>query len=161
MPKKKVISMLEFLRTGMFGELSLGSTKNDMLQFLGEPSAWGNSITKDLGFCIYGDVEFHWWTNTNKIRLIHFDHFSRINDTGEYPRLHKSYELDPWVIRSEANMFDIQNALSKQQIPFSRVNKLSTWDALILESGCEINFDSEDRDFFGLVGISCNDRSLL
>jgi hypothetical protein len=159
MPKKKVISMLEFLRSGNFGMLGLGASREDMLAYLGEPTDWANTTNNDFDFCKYGDVEFHWNKDTKRIFLIHMDWFSGEDQIGNRPLLSEPHILNSWLLHQGMDINAAELALEKEFIPFSKKNRMPGLDVFEFENNCEIYFDTGDEDFSGLSAISLFDKN--
>lgn len=91
---KITVSMLEFLRTGQFGPVRLGSSRNELRGYLGEPETWGRpylprSSAAQAGIWKYGDIEFHFREDT--LWLIFADHIRTLKGG-------KAIDLDPWVL---------------------------------------------------------------
>ena len=153
------ISLLEFLRSGKFGTLELGASREDMLAYLGEPTHWANTTKNDFDFCKYRDVEFHWIKDTKKIFLIHMDWFSGKSELGNRPLLTEPHILDFWLLYQGMDMSDAEFVLEKELIPFSKTNRMPGLEVLKIKNKCEILFDTEDEGFLGLSAISLFDES--
>jgi hypothetical protein len=139
MAKKKVISLLEFLQTGKFGALQIGSTEAEMLEFLGQPTAWADTTPNENKFCHYADVQFFFFKA--QLYLIHIDWFSGSNNA---PLLNEPHYLEPWLIREHTSLEEIQNALHTESLFFQMESKHGSI-ILKLESNTKIYFDEETK----------------
>ena len=95
MPKKKVISMLEFLRTGSFGGISCGVEVSEAKKFLGKPiyvKEYENATQK----WVYEDVDFNVNLEIQKIYGIVIWGFRDEDEFGFFPRENKNFRIDPW-----------------------------------------------------------------
>ncbi len=135
MQEGQIISLLELCRTGQFGALKIGSSETEMTIFLGEPTGWGNTRPHEDKFCHYGDVQmlFH----QMQLWIIHTDWFSGINNI---PILNKPHQLEPWVIRENADLETIQKALREKSLSF-RYELTNSSIILTLESNTKIYFN--------------------
>jgi hypothetical protein len=68
-------SLLEFFRTGKFGQVDLGMTRTEVKQLIGPPDdIWesdGRSI-EESAIWIYGGIEFFWMGNIPGLHMISF-----------------------------------------------------------------------------------------
>lgn len=84
------ISLLEFIKTGRFGPVSLGMSRHDVFALFGKPDVVGAG-NLETRLCKYGDIEFHFQAKTGLLYLIWSDH---IPFPGERSR---RIRLDPWL----------------------------------------------------------------
>jgi hypothetical protein len=75
------VSMREFLRSGAFGPLKVGATREQVRATLGEPDDWSIPSRRQRlpAKWKYGVVEFHFDPGTDTIYLIHADDFEHLH----------------------------------------------------------------------------------
>jgi hypothetical protein len=75
------VQLEEFLRTGEFGPVRLGMTRDDLVRTLGEPADLGGASRSQPRPPIwrYGDVEFHFDPTTELLHLVFADDFDQIH----------------------------------------------------------------------------------
>ena len=137
MLKAQHISMLEFCRTGRFGTLDAGASQDDMIEYLGEPTAWDGGQHK--AFCHYGDVQIFF--NERSLYLIHIDWFSGTNNT---PVLNRPHQLEPWVLNANAQINEIIHALGQEKLEFKQEVQAESI-VLKLVSGVKIGFNQKTQ----------------
>ncbi len=141
MPKKKVISMLEFLRTGSFGGLTNGAKITELEQLFGEPI-----YTKDdegnTGKWVYEDVDFYVNLEFNVVYGIVIWGFRDKDELGSIPRENKNFRVDPWLLRWQLGLEKTCNALKSENLRFQQLPNVPDegYETLKLESGTEIIF---------------------
>ncbi len=140
------VSLLELCRTGNFGALQIGSNETEMINYLGQPTAWANTKTHEDKFCHYDDVQIFF--GNLHIWLIHIDWFNGLNGK---PRLNEPHTLEPWVIREDASLEEIKEALHAESLPFQTETKYES-TILKLESGAKIYF-SEDTKMLDAISV--------
>ena len=133
----QIVSLLELCRTGNFGPLRIGSSETEMIEYLGQPTGWGNTKPHEDKFCHYGDVQILF--QHMQLWTVHIDWFSGINNV---PSLNEPHQLEPWVIRENADLEIIQNALHKESLSF-RYELTNSSIILTLESNTKICFNNE------------------
>jgi hypothetical protein len=144
MPKKKVISMLEFLRTGMFGGLSVGADVADLRPHFGEPVYIKNY--RDLtAKWAYEDMEFYVNLELQKVYGIIIAGFQDKDDLGHYPRENKDFKIDPWILRWESGLLNTKNALDSVNLEFLQIPNAPSegYETFRLKSGTQIIFAEE------------------
>ena len=142
------VSMLAFFQTGLFGNLTLGKTKEwvrDNFSFPdGDPSLKAH---KRANIWLYGNIEFHF--HENELYLIHCDHVSTLNGG------HK-IDLDKWIFEDPTVLYlpHITKALTKQQIAFSsrEVPHFQQIELTLMPSKVKLFFD--DTEPFSLFALS-------
>ena len=90
---KIAVSMQDFLRTGEFGPVSLGLTRRQLRDCLGNPEDWGPYPKAEQHAAIwkYGDVEFFFHFQEDALGGIFADHIGTLKGGG-------AIDLDPWVL---------------------------------------------------------------
>lgn len=92
------INVLDFLRTGKFGPLALGMTREDVLDFLGPPDDYSvprrRRRTSDI--LKWGDFEFYFSGAQDCLTTIFMDTFTGPSGT---PQGGSRLRLETWVLR--------------------------------------------------------------
>lgn len=149
----KKISLLDFIKFGTFGPISLGMTKMQVIKLLGTPDYCSDNNIESDNFA-YGCYEFYYWVDSGVIygiqndRLLTYpyaktpkekksDHKKNISFKNKF------YEVDTWVLTSgeDKTFQEIVKELNKEKLNFTETinnNDLK----LHLESGVEIVFDN-------------------
>jgi hypothetical protein len=115
------IQLKEFVRTGNFGSITLGSMKNDILNQLG-----GKYDFADCGetqIIRYGWYEFFYWTETEKIFGIQNDHLQAdcINHNKMINFKNKFWVIDKWFLKDNQNITfgQVVELLKQENISFN------------------------------------------
>ncbi len=102
--KMTIIQLKEFVKTGKFGTITIGSTKTDVINLLGNKYSFG-----DLGetqIIKYGAYEFFYWTETEIIFGIQNDQLQA--DCSNHKEMinlkNKNYRLDKWFLQNNKNI---------------------------------------------------------
>jgi hypothetical protein len=116
------ISFLDCFRTGRFGSVEIGMSKEQILSLLGAPDDWWriNSANDDQPYTqsespiwIYGGVELYWEGANNTLSEIsfkpHYLHWSKYITP-----------LDCWIFRNQKGptLRRLKAALKRESIPF-------------------------------------------
>ena len=131
------VSMREFLRTGVFGPITLGDPTERVRSVFGAPSVVGGTSRRRRthGIWKYGDVEFHLTDDRRCLGLIFCDSFERL-------QLGSSASLDCWFFEGHPSYEVVERELTAAMIPFRRQDMLHepTGYLLRLNSGVELLF---------------------
>lgn len=94
---KIAVSMLDFLRTGEFGPLKLGTSRTELQGCLGNPENWGpyQKAQQHAAVWKYGDIEFY-FDDSGTLWIIFSDHVEVLNGG-------KAIDLDPWAAHRKAS----------------------------------------------------------
>ncbi len=86
------VDLLDFLRTGDFGDIRLGMTRPDLMEMLGPPSEWSVSNRRKhwqvAEVWRYGTIEFHFNEWTDVLWMIFTDQLPLEDEA--------SLEIDSW-----------------------------------------------------------------
>lgn len=63
---QRSISYKEILKTGKFGDVELGMTREELIALLGEPECEGKQ-TEEISGLFYGQYEFYYWSRNNRL----------------------------------------------------------------------------------------------
>ncbi len=85
------ISLKEFFKTGQFGPVRLGMSRQEVFNGLGQPDEYSHFNYLKAGIWKYGDIEIHFSPDTSCVVLIWCDH---IPFPGEPSA---QVELDAWL----------------------------------------------------------------
>lgn len=141
MPKKKVISLLEFLQTGMFGGLSVGANVADLRPTFGKP-VYVKENEDFRGKYVYEDVKFFYNMESQKVYGIIIFGFRDKDELGNFPRENKEFRIDSWILRWELGVEKTRIALESANLNFQYLPNTpgEGYETLLLESGVEITF---------------------
>ncbi len=161
MPKKKVISMLEFLRTGSFGGLTDGMKVSDLEPLFGEP-IYTKEGDDHTGKWVYDDVDFYVNLELNIVYGIVIWGFRDEDGQGNYPRENKNFRIEPWQLRWQLGLVKTINALKTENLKFQQLpnTPIDSYETLKLESGAEIIF-TDDFDLVDGKYIPANPTRLV
>jgi hypothetical protein len=149
-----VIYLKEFIKTGKFGPISIGSTKDELLNILGKETYFSKDAGESQIIC-YGPFEFFYWTETGKIFGIQNDHLQAdcVNHADMINFKNRKWKLDKWFLENDQNKtFDeVIEKLKEEQIEFEITKPYETSTENIircLESNVQIHFA---KDFSSVV----------
>ena len=125
------IFLKDFIKTGKFGPLEIGSSKEDVIDFFGEDYDFGNFGETQI--IKYGWWEFFYWTETKKVFAIQNDHLSyNCSHHVEMISLNTNkVEMDTWFLKPDKHVtFDnVTKILTEEKIDF-KLDKFSKNDEL-------------------------------
>ncbi len=178
MPKKKVISILEFFRTGVLGDIACGCTTSEVFQQFGKPdyiyhSGAPSSLT-------YGSLEIWFHPEQEIVYRITFKSFKlhfwkkvsrksktlkrRTHEYRQSKPIIPRVKFDPWVVRGGIDVFTLSRCLKMANVECWHSqwwgNKNSAPDQLNLASGVRIFFDPPDSPTPGIGFIEIIDNDL-
>ena len=106
------VSLLEWLRTGLFGPLHLGMTRLEVRDLLGPAEDWSSARNPDGSSAIwkYGDFEFYFDGHDAPLHLLRADSF-RVPSGGQ------TMALDPWILRRGLSRRALARRLTAEGIP--------------------------------------------
>jgi hypothetical protein len=141
------IGIFEFLKTGEFGNVKLGMSREEVLAILGEPRAWYNDKGRDLMRAHVWEYEWvsfyftpaHIEYLNEGLYMISMSRFYGIHGIEVTPH----YTLDTWALSHEQDVDFVEQRLIDAGLTFTKHNHLDTavkWVVLQLESGVELSF---------------------
>ncbi len=147
MPKKKVISLLEFLRTGSFGGLTNGARISELTTHFGKP-IYTKENENLSGKWVYEDVDFYTNLEREVVYGIVIWGFRDQDELGNKPRENESFRIDPWILRWQLGLDKTFTSLKSENLKFQQLpdTPCTSYESLKLESGTEIIF-TDDFDF--------------
>lgn len=139
----EIIKITDVLKTGHFGPVRIGDSKETMIEKLGEPDGIINVIPPGEGIH-YSMYEFFF--HENRLCSFQNDHFST-----KYPEemefKNNQIEIDPDLLRADRPkvLGEIATLLKRQGIPFQIIDYLRR-KAISFASGVVIDFNDERWD---------------
>jgi hypothetical protein len=143
---KKVISLLEFLRTGKLAGLTCGCTTDDVIRVLGKPNYGYEDRFPNFR---YDSLEL--WFNTQtqvvyRITLQRFRNFGKPKSTHSFrqgiPQITRA-KVDAWVIREDMDIETTKRFLKTANIKYVQNHWHSNVEELELQSGVCLLFDPD------------------
>lgn len=155
------VSLLDFLRTGAFGQVRLGMSRAQVCLLINRPIVPVKRPDGGRWFIWKeGTVEWHFDCHSDRLFLIHSDSFKRIIHGSRY------VQVDPWLLRRGLARPAVEAQLRAASIGFRRSDWPMDGDALsriTTEGEVELTFLNQGRDGQGggLEAISCVNYDLL
>ena len=148
-----IISIEEFLRSGEFGPVVIGMSKEEVIEYLGQPDS-DNDIDKSGSILLYSWYEF-FFNNENKLYSIQNDNYDS-TDASSFEFKNESIEIDSWFLNNTRNQSidNIIELLSLKKIDYSVIDYFGR-NVIKLTSGVVVDFD-EEKNTHGvkeLIGI--------
>lgn len=116
----QTIYLKEFIRTGYFGQVTIGSSKDDIVKSLGKGQFLDYGETQGIN---YGWYEFFWWTETGRVLGIQNDHLQAdcLNHNKMIQFRSKVWTMDTWFLQAGQNITaaQVKQFLTAENIPFS------------------------------------------
>lgn len=143
------VNLKDFIKTGQFGTISLGTTKSDLVNKLGEEFDFA-----DLGetqIIKYGWYEFFYWTKNELIFGIQNDHLQAdcTNHKEMIDYKNKVWTIDKWFLQTNKNITfgQIEELLMRENIPFKIIPTYNNCENVIkcLKSNVTFDFANEYR----------------
>jgi hypothetical protein len=136
------VNLEDFLRSGEFGPVRMGMSRDELLRVLGEPERLGGTSNRHPTPVIwkYGDIEFHFHPDTELLFLVHADAF-------DVPRGALGLAIEPGWIRGGVPLEAAMQRLAEADLASTmRVPDHDPGHALLeLESGVLMGFNLEGR----------------
>jgi hypothetical protein len=111
------VSLREFLATGRFGPVHIGSSRADVQRAFGPPDDRDAQAKSDEAARVwkYGDVEFHFDGGGARasVWLIHTDSFVSVPQGG------RKVDLDPWIVSRALGEGSARSELAKAAITYA------------------------------------------
>ncbi len=148
--KMTTIQLKEFIKTGKFGTISIGSTKTDIVNIFGKKFDFADCGETQI--IKYGWYEFFYWTKTELVFGIQNDHLQAdcIDHNEMISFGNKSFEFDKWFLQDNKNgtFGQIEDYLNKEKISFEVVHVYKGSDENIIKctrSNVTFDFANEYR----------------
>jgi hypothetical protein len=151
MPKKKVISMLEFLRTGKLAGLTPGCTTDDVIRVLGKPDYEAHSPDdENTRWFRYDSLEVWFDGQTrvvNRLTLQRFRSFWSPKNSHSFnqgiPQITRA-KIDAWIIRETMDIETIKRFLKTANIEYQQNLLKNFIDQIELSSGVCLLFENPE-----------------
>jgi len=117
----KTIHLKEFIKSGQFGNISIDSTKTDLVNSFGNKFDFADFGESQI--IKYGWYEFFYWTKTELIYGIQNDHL--LADCSNHEEMidykSKLWTIDKWFLQVNKNITfgQVEELLIKEDIPFN------------------------------------------
>lgn len=146
----KIIDLKQFIRTGDFGGIKVGtSTKQDVIDLMGSGFDWGDFGETQI--IKYGWYEFFYWTNTEVVFAIQNDHLQ--NDCTNHDEMieyeNDAVRIDTWFLKVDQDITfsQVANYLKGEGLAYQL--EAQDYDGAIeymrLPSGIAIDFTDEKK----------------
>jgi hypothetical protein len=144
MPRRQVISMLEFLRTGKLAGITCGCTAEDVVSTLGKPDYQTDSWFR------YDSLEVWFFAETRvvyRLTLQRFRNFWKPKHAHSFeqsiPQITRA-KVDPWVLRERLGLETIKRFLKTANLEYQQSQWKIGTDQLKLASGVCLLFEPVD-----------------
>ncbi|WP_143011393.1 hypothetical protein [Chitinophaga filiformis] len=145
------IQLKDFIKTGNFGPLTIGSSKGEILQVFGG--------TYDLADCgetqiiKYGWYEFFYWTDNEKIFGIQNDHLLAdcVNHSEMINFKNRFFTIDKWFLKENKSITfrEVIECLEQENIPYNIVPAYDGCDENIIKCvNSNVTFDFVNEHTF-------------
>ena len=141
-----IISLKNFILTGNFGPIALGTEKRQVYEFLGQP----NEIV-DFGAgmsgLFYNGFEFFYWTENEKIFAIQNDNLNQLLTRKAKYKITKDIIIDTSFLQfgQVLSYENLTQYLSKEKIIFKVISKLE-FDIIKFNSGVTFDFENDEAN---------------
>jgi hypothetical protein len=145
-----IIQLKEFIRTGKFGPISLGSTKADIIRLLGKKNDFADCGETQI--VKYGWYEFFYYTKTEIVFGIQNDHVQAdgTNHHADINFRNVLWTLDKWFLKENENVTfgQVVDYLNEEKISFEIIPPYHGSEGNIIRcsvSGVKFDFADEYR----------------
>jgi hypothetical protein len=139
MSKKKVISILEFLRTGTIFGIAVNASVDDVFGILGRPDyVWASPDVPTATVMGYGDLEFWFHTESKVLNRMKF----KLWPNKLFSM--RGTKIDPWVIHTRLDIETAKRFLKTARLEYEQSVTTIGIMQLDLPSGVTMLFDPLD-----------------
>lgn len=142
----KKIYLKDFIKTGDFGPVKIGMTKQQVINLLGEPDSDNDFGSGTFGL-LYSWYEFFFDKKTQALKSIQNDHLQANCSEHDEMILFKNdkFEIDIWFLKVNHDITykEVKEILKRENISFSE-EKYWDNDIIKFESGVFLDFDDGD-----------------
>ena len=165
---RRVLSILEFLRTGKLGGITCGCTTTDVIAALGQPNYEDASDhIKNSSVMGFADLEvwFHAQTQiVNRLSIKGFRNLTKPKSQHTFaqaiPHITRA-KVDPWVLRHGLGIDTMKRFLKTANLEYQQSRQNHILDRLDLESGVCLLFDPIGSDDAGLGYLGISNTELI
>lgn len=138
------VSIKEFIRTGDFGPVKLGMSKDEVIDLLGNPDS-DNKIRKTGSILLYSWYEL-FFDNEKVLKSIQNDHYQP-NLPNTYKFSNAKFRIEPWILNAdETQTIDsIAHRLKDVGIDYEKEFYYERY-VLRAKSGVIVDFDDEENN---------------
>lgn len=117
----KIVSLKKFIETGSFDTLSIGSTREEVIECLGEKYDFYDS--GETYIISFGWYEFFFWTDTGRLYGIQNDHL--VADCMNHDEMinfrNKKWQLDTWFLKANQHFTfkQVKELLEREKILYT------------------------------------------
>lgn len=142
------IQLKEFIKTGAFGPIRIGSTKTELIKLFGKKYDFGNFGESQI--IKYGWYEFFYLTHSEEIFGIQNDHllFNNLDHSATIHYKNSFFTIDTWFLKENNNItFDqMESILQNENITYTIKPAYSGSDERIIECvNSKVTFDFTDE----------------
>jgi hypothetical protein len=150
----KIVSLLDFAKTGQFGPITIGSTRTEVRTAFGDPTDYTARQPMELAdVWRYGDLEIHF--TDELVSLLYSDGF-------DIPEGGPTLKIDPWIIRRRLPLNDWERAAPSAGLEFDSAEDQINPRCIIVTTTAGVFFHfgiEEDPEGLYVFGISGKSRS--
>ena len=141
------VSIKEFIRTGGFGPVKLGMSKQDVINLLGKAES-DTDLDQTGSILIYAWYEF-FFDHDDILRSIQNDNY-RAENANTYEFSNEKFRIDPWILNSdESQTIDsVARLLEEAGIEYERE---FYYDRYVIRTKSEVMVDFSDEE--NVIGI--------
>jgi len=155
----RIVSLIEFIISGDFGGVTIGMSKTELLEKLGEPD---EIIDYGIGSCgiNYGWYEFYYDKKSKQITGIQNDHLSvwltkeGINDVDDHKEAiyfeNSEFKIDVGFLKYGENLSytEIVQMLQQESIKFQEIHDFHSGCIIQFASGVTMDFTDFDDQWY-------------
>lgn len=152
-----IISLKNFVQTGQFGPVTIGMTKDEVINLLGEPE-FDNDYHTGSGGLVYAWYEFFYWQDSLKMNGIQNDHLRTWpGNKRKKTQIHQEaicfrndkISIDIWFLKpgQDITYCEVIKILRDEQIQFEEVNDPYQGYLITFESGVKMDFVNGESHF--------------
>ena len=134
----------EFLKTGQFGPIKIGISKEQSLSLLGTPDS-DTDLDGPGSILMYGWYEF-FFDPEGQLKSMQNDNYDP-SDSKTYNFKNEKIEVDPWFLNEKPNQTieDISNLLANSNIGYKKI-KYHGRVVLQTEADVVVDFDEDENE---------------
>jgi len=150
------INLLESMRTGEFGPLRLGMTRQQLLKIIGEPDCRPEPANRDdaPNIWVYDPIELYFDAGSGeRLEAIFVDHLEEMSGC-------RHFEIDPWILEKGLPLEQAEFRLDQEELDYTVAP--CAWNSgdaveVTLGSGVKLSFllrREYEEDQLGLYAIT-------
>lgn len=145
------VQLKEFIKTGKFGEITLGSKKSDIIRLFGKKFDFADC--GDTQIIKYGWYEFFYWTESELVFGMQNDHLANYNGNADVINFkNRLWSVDKWFLKDNEDITFAQvvEYLTEEKIPFEIIPGYDSNGPNMIkcaESNVKLDFSNEYHIF--------------